>query len=270
MGILTRSGCPKPEVLLAYEDNALTDDEDKVVADHLRVCERCRERMAMSVEIGVLLRRHIPLVEDPEGLEKLKRRLREPEPPPQPVQARIDFNRAVLLCVALIALFAFGIATTRTIQGGSSFTRWFSDDAPVRTTSSNEQVGGTALVAPSPVGHSIGLPYGLLPSGGSPGPAGDRYFRNANGLAISVVIERNADSQIYVDRQTGMTGIVSVDGRDVYVSSDDASIDRPVVVFHWVEGDRLVSVFILEQPPGGLRVDAVRELAAALMTRSDE
>ena len=270
MGMLTRSGCPKPEVLLAYQDNALEDDDDRIVADHLRICERCRERLTMSHEIGVLLRRHIPVIEDPEGLKELKRRLREPPPPLSPIRPRFEFGRTVVFCLVLAALLSVGLVTTQTIEGGSSFTGWFSDDAPSQRIRPDGPVGGTPVVAPTTISGTPTLPLGLVPVGGEPGLAGDRFYRSANGLALSVVVEHDGQSSIHVDGDTGTTEIIGVNGREVFMSFEDTAIGRAAVIFYWIDDGQLVSVFVLGQPPGGLQADGVADIAATLMAqRSD-
>lgn len=266
MGILTRSGCPKPEVLFAYEDGALDPDEQMTVAAHIRVCDRCYERLALSHEIGVLVRRSAPpLVDDPEGLEELKRRLREPQLPPTACRQRTNAGRFVVLGGALIVVLVVGLVSTETIEGGSSFSRWFSGDVPMRRTRPDGSVGGTPLVASSVVTGIPELPFGLLPTTGEPGPAGDRFYRSANGFAISVIVERESDSWIYADSGATRTEIVGVNGREVYVSVNNTPEGPAVVAFDWVEDNRLVSVLVIEQPAVGLTVDAAAQVATALM-----
>lgn len=266
MRILSRSGCPKPEVLLAYEDHALDPDEQVVVAAHLRVCDRCYERLVLSHEIGVLVRRSVPpLVDDPEGLEELKRRLRVPPTPLTICRQRTNAGRIVALGVALTMLLGVGLVSTETIEGGSRFSRWFSGDVPAGQTRPDGTVSGTPLVASSVVTGVPELPFGLLPTTDEPGPAGDRFYRSANGLAISVIVERENDSAIYADSGANTTEIVGSNGLEVYVSVNDTPEGSGVVAFAWVESGRLVSVLVIEQPDTGLTVDAAVQIAAALM-----
>jgi hypothetical protein len=255
-------------VLLAYQDSALADDDDRLVADHLRLCDHCREYLTSSREIGVLLRRHMPVIDDPQGLEELKRRLREPIPPPRAVRNRFVFGRTAVLCVSVVVLLGVGLLTSRTIEGGSSFTGWFVDDASPRRVRSDGPGEGTPLVAPPMVGVGPELPFDLVQINPS-GMADDQVFQSARGLAISVVVELGGDSRIYADGTVGMTEIVSVDGHEVYVSSDETAVGRAVVLFHWIHEDRLVSVFVLSQPVGGLDVEAAMDIVAALIPRLD-
>jgi hypothetical protein len=265
MGALRWSRCPKPEMLLAYKDKALDDEEDRRVGDHLRICDRCREYLTTSREIGVLLRRHIPIIEDAEGLEELKRRLREPSPP-SPIPPRFEFGRTIVFSLVLAALLVVGLVTTQTIEGGSSFTRWFSDDEPSQRIRPDDSVSGTPLVALTLVSGTSTLPLGLVLESGEPGQARDRIYRSASGLALSVVVEQSGQSSIYVDGDTGMTEIIGVNGREVFVSFEVTAAGRAVVIFYWIDEGQLVSVFVLEQPPGGLQVEDVSDISAALMT----
>lgn len=267
MGILTRSGCPKPEVLFAYEDGALDPDEQTTVAAHLRVCDRCYERLALSHEIRVLVRRSAPpLVDDPEGLKELKQRLREPHPPPPTVRQHVHSDRRVVLGVVLLMLLGVGLISTQTIEGGSSFTRWFSDDAPFRRNLPEGPVGGTPLVAPSVVIGEPMLPFGLVPTESEPDSAGARYYRNTKGLTIAVIIEQDEQSQLYSDSGASTTEIIGVNGREVYVPVNDTPVGPAVVAFDWIESGQLVSVLVVERPTAGLSVDAAQEIADALIS----
>lgn len=270
MGILTRSGCPRPEVLLAYEDDALSPAENSAVVAHLGTCTRCRERMADSREIGVLLRRHVPVIDDPEGLAELKRRLREGPPPPLPRRRRIDAGRAAVFGVALIALIGIGLVTSQTIEGGSSFTRWFHDDTPVGRTVPGGQVSSTPLPGISPVSSAPSLPYALAPMSGETGSDGTRHYQNADGLVIVVETGAAGDGQLRTNPESVTTSVVGVNRREVFLVASDTHAGSAVIAFYWIDGERLVSVRVLEQPIGGLRAFAAQEIAAALMAQSPD
>lgn len=267
MGVLTRSGCPKPEVLLAYEDNTLADDEDRIVADHLRVCDRCHERIVASREIGVLLRRHVPLIEDPEGLAELKRRLREPEVTQARTRRRVNVSRLVAVSFALVAVIGVGLASTEPIQSGDTFGRWLDDDEPIERVRPEGEANGAPLTVSGSVAGSSSLPFGLVPVSGEQGSAHDRYFRSATGLVLSLVVEREDGNRIFASSNSEMTSRVAVNGREVYVSSSDTPAGRAVVAFDWVENDQLKTVLVLEQPEQSvLTISDAKDIAAALMT----
>ena len=80
-----------------------------------------------------------------------------------------------------------------------------------------------------------------------------------------MLVDQTGESQIHVDRSSGTTEIVGVNGREVYLVMTQTPDGPAVIAFNWVEADRLVSVLVLDQPTAGLDVDAAKEIAAALM-----
>jgi hypothetical protein len=162
-------------------------------------------------------------------------------------------------------VLGLGLFSTGTIEGGSSFTRWFNEDSSIGQRRSATHVEQTPISAPSVVRDDGRLPFGPRPTTQPASQPGKRFYRSPNGLVIAMLVDQAGGSEIHVDRASGTTGIVAVNGRDVYMTMTQTPDGLAVISFDWVENDRLVSILVLDQPAGGLTVEAAQEIAAAMM-----
>jgi hypothetical protein len=177
-------------------------------------------------------------------------------------------SRLVAATLALVCLLTAGLALIDApAEGGSSFTRWFSSDRSPKRRLPEQHAVGTPVYAPTGTVGAATLPLGLAPVagqvvGGAPGTS-EQVYRNAEGLAITVVYDRTGRGQISLAEDPTSSQIVAIDGREVLVMFDPPPAG--VAAASWVEGDALVTMFVLQSPPGGLSLDAALRIVAALL-----
>jgi hypothetical protein len=262
---MARSNCPHPVELLACQDEALEPHRQAEVAAHVRECLACRRYLREGSQIGHLLRQHVAPIDDPEARARLRAHLMGVSPPSTTTPSRVGQQWLIAASLALVMVLGFGLFTTGTIEGGSSFTRWMSDDSSSGQRLPETHVDQTPISAPSAVREEGTLPFSLMPTIQPSGQHGERFFRSPSGLVIAVMVGQAGESQIHIDRPGGATEIVSVKGREVYLVTTQTPEGLAVIGFDWVEAGRLVSVLVLEQPVSGLAVDTAQEIADALM-----
>ena len=266
---MARSRCPKGPELLAYQDAALGPRRQAEVDAHVRECPACRDYLWESDEIGRLLRRHVPIVDDPKGLARLKARLAA-EPPTEPPASRTRDRRWPLAAsLALLTVLGLSLLSAGTIEGGSSFTRWLSRESE----SSEGRIlpGGYFNVTPATlptVGQDASLlPFGLVATGMDWAPDGSgQTYRNVDGLAILVVTDSSPSSAIVIPDDPSATLIVEAGGRDVLLTFAETEVSRSVVEIDWIVDDVRHAVLVLDQPAGGLTIEMARVIADALIT----
>jgi hypothetical protein len=177
-------------------------------------------------------------------------------------------GRLVAATLALVCLLAAGLALIDApAEGGSVFTRWFSSERSPKRRLPEQHVTGTPLYAPAGTVGAATLPMGLAPVagqvvGGASGTS-EQVYRSAEGLAITVVFDRTGRGQISLAEDPMSSQIVGIDGREVLVMFGPSTAS--VSAASWVEGDALVTMFVLQAPPGGLSLDAALRIVAALL-----
>jgi anti-sigma factor RsiW len=103
------------EDLMAYADGSLQSNRIREVTAHIAHCVRCRERLALSSDVGHMLRSAAEMADDPVRRAALKQRARQlpaastRRPRPHPLVAG----------VGLIALLVVGIALQSATEAGS-------------------------------------------------------------------------------------------------------------------------------------------------------
>ena len=265
---MTEQNCPRGEELIAYQDGALTPTRLAEIDAHLRGCYDCRQWLWKSEDIGRMLRAHIPLIDDPEGLARLKERLREqPQQAPSVATPRWTTpNRLLAASLAVLILLGSSLIWTDELQGGSSFTRfWRDDDTPNRVVPA-DHVQQTPATAPEIIVAPPSLPFNLALTAGSTVDAdgyGEWFYRNDVGLAIRVAVDPPGDGWLSPSQGNNGQEIIGFGGQDVVVSYG-ASRGVVLAVF-WTETEMLYSMTVINRPPGGLsRTDALA-IVAALM-----
>jgi len=66
-----RAGHLADEDLVVWEDGSATGDRRRRIESHLATCAACQRRLEEFREVGRILRRHYPLVDDPKARERL-------------------------------------------------------------------------------------------------------------------------------------------------------------------------------------------------------
>lgn len=258
--------CPSGEELIAYQDGDLEATRLAEVRAHVRGCLVCRRRLRASEDIGRLFRSYLPAVDDalyddPVGRAELKLRIRGlAVQRPAPAARWRRWQPA--LALALLVALALGVLwRSPVVESGSSFTRWWRDAG----TSAGVRTAPTIVVAPDGAAAAPSLPDGL-------GLVGDvqqdadgfiRYYRNTAGLVIRVAEDRSGDAWLLPPEDAARGEIVGVDGRDVLVEYNPGHAN--VIAIWWNQGASLTVMQVLEQPPGGLRLDAALQIVRALL-----
>lgn len=265
---MARYKCPRGEDLVAYQDGALPPARLAEIDAHLRDCYDCRQWLRESDEIGRMLRAHIPLVDDPEGLARLKERLRnQPQPAPTATIPRWTMPyRLLAASLTILVILGASLIWSDTLEGGSSFTRfWREDDTPNRVVPS-DRVQQTPATAPDEVIAPPSLPFGLALTEGSTIDAdgfGERFYRNTGGLAIRIAVDPPGSGWLSPSDGDDRQEIVVFNGRDVIVQYG-ASRDEVLTIF-WIDNDSLHTLSVLEQPLEALSLNDALAIVAALL-----
>lgn len=253
--------------LIAYRDGTLRGARLEITEAHVAACAMCRDFLHELDLVDRMLRTATPFVDDPEARAAIKARIAEMPAPRADPPRRSPFTRGQLTLVvaALLGLLVISVTVPGAIEGGSSFTRFFSRERGQQRVYPEGYGSGTPIILPTVTSGVATLPLGLVPTGPvSVDETSTRQgFRNPDGLAVSVTADRSGTTVLFPPRDNSRQRIVAVDGREVLVglySEDDWIID-----LMWIDGETVYDVLILEQPPGGLRLPQALELARAVM-----
>lgn len=266
---MPKTACPRGEELIAYQDGDLEPARQAAVEAHVRECLACRRRLSMSEDIGRLIREHSALVDDAAGRAEVMTRVRmgaaARTPPVGLGGSRRWQPLAAALLVAFLALGALGRA--QVVDGGSSLTRWLRAETTSGRVTPSDRMRETPLAVPTGMTAAPSLPLGLALVDGGRAADGfvERYYRNAEGLAISVSEDRAGTSWVTAPKDADEGEIVGIGGRDVLFIYG-MTRDR-VMALSWVDSDTFYVVSVLDQPPSGFGLDSARELVAALMAQ---
>lgn len=259
--------CPRGEELVAYQDGALPSARLAEIDAHLRGCYECRQWLRDSDEIGRLLRTHVPIVDDPVGLARLKERLGE-QPQSVPTHAVLRWTtpyRLLAASLAVLVVLGSSLIWTDELQGGSTFTRWLRDDDTPNRVVPSDKIQQTPATAPDEVVEPPSLPFDLALTTSSAMDAvgiGERFYRNEAGLAIRVATDPPGEGWLSVSDGDDRQEVIVFNGQDVIIQYG-ASRDEVMTVF-WVSDDRLHTLIVL-QPPSGLSRDDALTIVAALI-----
>jgi hypothetical protein len=264
---MTQRKCPRGEELVAYQDGALSPARLAEIDAHLCGCYDCRQWLRESDEIGRMLRAHVPLVDDPEGLARLKERLRNQPPPARTSSVpRLTMPyRLLAASLAVLVIVGSSLIWSDELEGGSSFTRWWRDDDTPNRVVQADRVQQTPATAPETVIAPPGLPFGLALTEGSTTNAassGEWFYRNTEGLAVRVTVDPPGDG--WLSPSDGHSQqIMTFNGRElmvIYGHNQDT-----VLTIVWTEDESLHTISVVEQPLGGLPLDDALTIVTALM-----
>ena len=254
--------------LIAFHDGTLRGAQLEITQTHVAACEGCSAFLHELKQVDRLLRSATPLHDDLEARAAIKARVAAmPLPsPPRNRRSLLGRGRVALAVVALLGVVVMSVSVPGGIEGGSSFTRLFSDERVPRTSRPIGEEIGTPIILPAATIGAVELPLALAPSGEATGD--DRFieqgFRAPNGLAVMVSVDRTGEAIHYVPQDNDRQRIVAASGREVLVGV--YGDDEWVTYLKWFKDDALFQVLILEQPPGGLRMPAAIELAEGVMS----
>lgn len=247
---------------LSDGDIAVADDHDldpgrrAAIDAHLRGCSHCRQRLAESRHIGALLRRRYPVAHDPGAWEAFAGRLAERE------RRRAGGPRALLAAAPLLALLVLlvaGVQVWRASLGAG-------EPTPLRhVAESRPGVGALPFAAVEP-GR---LPLGLARAERST-PAADRLellYRNGDGLAVLLAESPATGPPPAVPPSEAGQTRRTIGGAEVLVLNDPRP--RAAVGALWDRRGVRFELLVTEAPPGGLAVEDIERVVAALADAQD-
>lgn len=265
---MARHKCPRGEELVAFQDGDLTPERLAEIDAHLRGCYDCRQWLRESEDIGRMLRAHIPIVDDPVGVARLKERLRD-QPQPVPTRGAPRWTtpyRFLAACIAVVIILGSSLIWSGDLEGGSSFTRWWRDDDSSSRVVPSGRIEQTPASAPDEVIDPPSLPFNLaLTEGGAVDTDGygEWFYRNDEGLAIRVAVDPPGSGWLPVSGDDDRQEILGFAGHDLAVmyGRDHANV---LTVF-WIEEESLHTISVLEQPSDGLSREEALSIVAVLM-----
>jgi hypothetical protein len=265
---MSDSACDFPkEYLVIYQDGELCGAPLEITEAHLRACRSCRQWLADMAEVDRLLGEAIPIRDAPSGRAALKERIEHLPPPLPPRSEPFQRGRALIVGLLLLVILAGSLGWgDAVVEGGSSFTRWWRQESADSGVVPSGHADPTAVMAPAGIPAAPELPFdlALVATGRDEDGFIERFYRNPDGLAISVSHDRRGTSWLTPSDDAQRRHIIGINGRDVVVTY--GRTPREVTAMSWAAGEALVLVFVLEQPPGGFTPDQAVELAMALMT----
>jgi len=263
--------CAYPrERLLAWRDGVLHGAQREVTELHLATCASCRAWLDVMDDVDRILRD----APDPSDDRPLRERIKQQAStllPANTVHPSGDLRRRALAATALVTILIAFIAIPGALEGGSSFTRLLRSE-PTDQSAERDIPGGTALAVPdltAGAGATV-LPFGLVQVGTTyvNDTSTTRSFRRDDGLALSVTASRMEGNTLFLsDQPAGSSSrIVGVNGRDVLLLfGSSRRVTGEVIGFAWVDGETQILSYVVEQPEGGLTVDATIDVAGVLM-----
>jgi hypothetical protein len=260
-------GFPR-ERLIAYRDGTLRAAQLEIAQAHVSTCPDCRAALHAMDEVDRLLREAAPDSDDAGVRGQIKQRVAS-LPAPRPPRGSVMPRSRVVLALTLVILLvgASVVWLDSTVQGGSTFARWIRGE-PWSFTIRHEEAAPAAtplaltptlvLTAEPRSGDLTRVGTGRMGDG-----IGEHYYRREDGLNLLVIVDHTGASFIIPPQDPNLATTLVVDGREIHVQT--TATERTVSSFVWTAGQTFVSVLVLEQPPGGLCVADVEDIARALL-----
>jgi hypothetical protein len=168
-------------------------------------------------------------------------------------------------CVAVVIVLGLSVIWSDTMEGGSSFTRWWSTDNAERVVPS-DMIDQTPATAPTKVISSPSLPLNLALTEGGTLDAdgyGEWFYRNEEGLAVRVAADPPGKGWLPVSGDDDRQEMLTFAGRELVImyGRDYANV---LSVF-WIKQKSLHTLSVLEQPSDGLSRKEVLSIVAVLI-----
>lgn len=260
------------EELLAYADGSLTGDRRHQIAVHVTNCRHCQERLALSEDIGRLLRATAPVVDDLAGQAALKQRVRQQA---APVPRGRHVYRPLLVGLVLLLVLASSIAVQSTTDADFRLGRFVDLIERDQPDVAPDEAGppGVALdrLDPSTVTEAE-LVFGpvdpaMLPLGlqlvGMSFPSRDRaelLYESADG--VTILVHQQAAEESNTGVRPAQSDRLVVQRTEVFVERDITGVvSRMVWEYHQV----VFSIIVAETGGRQLTTDDAAAIAAALI-----
>jgi len=273
---MKHSGCPRGDLLIAYQDGDLPAAQQSLVDEHVNACPNCRAYLDDSTAIGQLLRAHFPLVADPAGVAAVKERMRQlPQPAPAQTARTSRWQPVVATCVLLLVVVcALQLQTSTADFRLGHFIGFIRDDhdAASEYVPANQQPPGTVVATTGDTATTGTLSFAavrpeMLPLGltlaEQSAPTADQLlmvYGRPDGTTIQVGEEsaRQSSSTFRADA----TQVEIVRGTEV-----GFEYALPGHVWHmaWERDGVVFAVVVTKEPNEGLTLEDAKSLVESLI-----